>query len=118
MIDIFQDLIKTADTKSAEIQAWKIYEYFVAPGSAYEVSIHHIHRKHVMLGMAEPKKGMFNNIRHSAHETLKVNFETFKQTNQYKLMGKMMRDRKLDIMKLQSGDSAPTTYAGCFGMRK
>ena len=118
MIDIFQDLIKTVDTKSAEIQAWKIYQYFVAPGSAYEVSIHHIHRKHVMLGMAEPKKGMFNNIRHSAHETLKVNFETFKQTNQYKLMGKMMRDRKLDIMKLQSGDSAPTTYSGCFGMRK
>ena len=118
MIDIFQELVSTLDTQPADIQAWKIYQYFVAPGSAYEVSIHHIHRKHVMLGMAEPKKGMFDKIKHSVYETLKVNFETFKQTNQYKLMGKMMRERKLDIIKLQAGDVSTTLYSGCFGMRK
>jgi Regulator of G protein signaling domain len=118
MIDIFQDLVGIGDLDAAEIQAWKIYQFFIAPGSAYEVSVHHVHRKHVMLDMADPGRGTFDRIRNSVHETLKGNFETFKLTDQYVRMGKMMRDRKLDILKLQGGDAGQNVYAGCFGLRK
>ena len=71
-----------------------------------------------MLEMADPDRGTFDRIRYSVHETLKGNFETFKLTDQYVRMGKMMRDRKLDIAKLQGGDVTQTGYSGCFGLRK
>jgi hypothetical protein len=38
-----------------------------------------MHRKHIMLDLAEPQKGMFENLRKSASEMLKVNFDTFAQ---------------------------------------
>ena len=118
MIDIFEELIFNSELKEASKQAWKIYQYFVAPGAAYEVSIHHIHRKHVMLEMAEPKKGMFSRIRHSVYETLHSSFDTFKSTAQYKMLGKLMREQKMVINRLQGGESVgqSATYSGCFGM--
>ena len=120
MIDIYEEMIFKSDVREASKQAWKIYQYFVAPGAAYEVSIHHIHRKHVMVGMAEPKKGMFFHIRQSVRDTLKVNFETFTTTEQYASLGKLMREQKVEIIKLQGGDVSTgiNPYMSCFGMRK
>ena len=118
MISIFEELMTNNDLKDAGKQAWKIYQYFVAPGASFEVSINHIHRKHVMLEMADPKKGMFNRIRISVYNTLKGNFESFMLTEQYAGLGKLMREQKLDISKLQGGDLGQANYVGCFGMRK
>lgn len=119
MIDIFEELMFNSELKDASKQAWKIYQYFVAPGASYEVSIHHIHRKHVMLEMAEPKKGMFSRIRYSVYETLQSSFDTFKTTAQYKMLGQLMREQKMVINRLQGGEvtvGQPTLYSGCFGM--
>mmetsp|Transcript_154 Transcript_154/g.187 ORF Transcript_154/g.187 Transcript_154/m.187 type:complete len:406 (-) Transcript_154:754-1971(-) len=116
MIDIFEDLMTRGEEESsiAGRQAWKIYQYFVAPGSAFEVSIHHIHRKYVMLGLAVPKKGMFHHIRRSVYETLKGFFKAFMQTDTYCSLGQMMRDQKLDLSKFQGGGGSSI---GCFGRK-
>lgn len=118
MIDIYDGYTSTDEFQLAEAQAWKIYQYFVAPGSAFEVSIHHIHRKHVMLGMANPKPGMFDKMRHSVYGTLKVDFERYKLTDQYFKMGKMMREKKVDAMKMEGGEGMASMYSGCFGLQK
>lgn len=122
MISIFEELMINNELSAAGKQAWKIYQYFVAPGAAFEVSINHIHRKHVMLEMAAPTKGMFNRIRTSIYHTLRGNFDSFMLTEQYAGLGKLMREQKLDINKLQgggaNGDVGQSSYVGCFGMRK
>jgi hypothetical protein len=71
-----------------------------------------------MLGMASPQPGMFDRMRHSVYETLKVDFDTYKLTDQYFKMGKMMRDKKLDLMKMQGAEGVTNMYSGCFGLRK
>lgn len=115
MIDIFEDLMmRGEEDMNAGRQAWKIYQYFVAPGSAFEVSIHHIHRKHVSLNMAVCKKGMFHHIRRSVYATLKGFFKSFTQTDAYCSLGQMMRDEKLELSKFQGGDGSSM---GCFGRK-
>ena len=36
-------------------QAWETYRFFVTPGASFEVSIHHLLRKHIMLHMGKQK---------------------------------------------------------------
>ena len=114
MIIIFEELISVLNLFAAGVQAWKIYQYFVAPGAAYEVSIHHIHRKHVMVGMAEPKKGMFDYLYRSSYEMLKVNFETFTSTDQYAGLGRLMREQKVELDHAQR--LGQRNSFGCFGL--
>ena len=109
MVTIFEDHMIKLDLKEAGTQAWKIYQYFVAPGSAYEVSIHHLHRKHIMLGMAEPKKSLFGQLKRSATEMLKANFEVFIQNEQYKKLWILMRQHKIELNSI----SKPSSF-GCF----
>ena len=48
MIEIFKNTFKEAPPptqKEASEHAWNIYKYFVAPGSAFEVSVSHRRRK-------------------------------------------------------------------------
>jgi Regulator of G protein signaling domain len=44
-------------SKDANDMAWTIYGYFVAPESAYEISLSHRRRKEVMLALASPGPG-------------------------------------------------------------
>ena len=119
MIVIYEELMNNLDLKSAGMQAWKIYQYFVAPGSAYEVSIHHVHRKQIMLGMADPKRGMFENLRRSANEILKVSFDSFTVTEQYRHLGLLMRNQKIDLLDIQHfGAIDPYNSFGCFGLSR
>ena len=119
MIVIFEELMKNLDLKGAGIQAWKIYQYFVAPGSAYEVSIHHVYRKQIMLGMADPKQGMFQNLRRSANEILKVSFDSFTLTEQYRHLGLLMRSQKIELGEIQHlGAIDPYSSFGCFGLSR
>jgi hypothetical protein len=39
MIVIFEEHMSTLSLHMAGVQAWKIYQYFVAPGSAFEVCV-------------------------------------------------------------------------------
>jgi Regulator of G protein signaling domain len=119
MIVIFEELMNKLDLRGAGMQAWKIYQYFVAPGSAYEVSIHHVYRKQIMLGMADPKQGMFQNLRRSANEILKVSFDSFTLTEQYRHLGLLMRNQKIELGDIQHcGAIDPYNSFGCFGLSR
>jgi hypothetical protein len=113
MITIFEELMLQPSKVDGSLQAWKIYQFFVAPGSAFEISVHHLDRKRIMLLMAYPKAGMFEHIDHSAREMLKANFDTFSKTDHYKGLGEMMRLKKLNLGK--SGGHVHADMVGCFG---
>ena len=113
MIKIYEELMTLLNLMAAGLQAWKIYQYFVAPGGAYEVSIHCSHRKLIQLGMALPKQGLFKNLYRSAYEMLKVNFSTFARTPEYAGLGKLMRGHKIEVDRVQR--LANSSALGCFG---
>eukprot|EP00596_Hydrurales_sp_CCMP1899_P010973 CAMPEP_0119051112 /NCGR_PEP_ID=MMETSP1177-20130426/72839_1 /TAXON_ID=2985 /ORGANISM="Ochromonas sp, Strain CCMP1899" /LENGTH=129 /DNA_ID=CAMNT_0007030211 /DNA_START=1108 /DNA_END=1497 /DNA_ORIENTATION=+ len=117
MITIFEELMLQASKVEGSIQAWKIYQFFVAPGSAFEVSVHHLDRKRIMLLMGYPKAGMFEHIDNSAREMLKANFDMFSKTEHYKGLGEMMRLKKINLNggKLDSNVQPEMAMAGCFG---
>ena len=112
MITVFDNLVAvTKDSVQVHMQAWRIYKYFVAPGAAFEVSIHHLHRKHAMFQLAQPEKGMFEHVRRSAYGILKLNFENYKKTPSYDSLGKLMLEAKREILRVQS---TKKSSFGCF----
>lgn len=84
MIAIFVELMTAKDIKGAKEEAWKIFRYFVAPGSAFEVSLYSLHKKEVMLALAMPNIHMFDELKKSATTMLTVNFNTFRGTDDYR----------------------------------
>jgi hypothetical protein len=101
MIDHFEELMSAGKTKEAEQQAWTVYQYFVAPGSTYEVSTHYLDRKDVMMGLAEPKRGMFKFVRQSAYFILKINFKLFETSVEYRGLGRIMRAAKIRLNEVE-----------------
>jgi hypothetical protein len=59
MIDYFEELKSAGDDKLADEFSWTIYQYFVAPGSAYEVCTMYSDRKTLMERLAVPRKGIY-----------------------------------------------------------
>jgi hypothetical protein len=106
--------------RDASRQAWKIYQFFVAPGSAFEVSIHYLHRKEVMLSMAKPRQGMFSHIKRSAMTMLRTNFEAYKKTSDYAGLSIFMRKMKEEIesARIQTEKATSNSAYSCFGAGK
>ena len=93
MVEMFE-VIVDADPARAVSQAWNIYRYFVAPGSAYEVSLYSRHKKELMLSLARPHREMFLELKKSAHSMLSVNFNNYQFTEGYAQLATLMRDEK------------------------
>lgn len=87
MIAIFLEHMSAKDIKRAKAQAWNIYRYFVASGSAFEVSLYSLHKKEVMLALAMPNVNMFDELKKSAMMMLMVNFNTYRGTEEYRRLG-------------------------------
>jgi hypothetical protein len=117
MIRIFEDFMNAEQYKEASRQAWKVYQFFVAPGSAYEVSIHYLHRKDVMLSMAKPRVDMFEQIKRSGMTMLRTNFEEYKKTANYGGLSKFMREKKeeLERARITSDKATTNSSLSCFG---
>ena len=92
--------------------ALTIYKYFVAAKSAYEVSLSHFNRKKIMLGLASPDKELFNPVRRSAYDQLKVHFVNFTKTSGYASLGKLMNEAKRDLDREMTTSSSFT----CLGL--
>mmetsp|Transcript_29453 Transcript_29453/g.28168 ORF Transcript_29453/g.28168 Transcript_29453/m.28168 type:complete len:410 (-) Transcript_29453:199-1428(-) len=106
MIDYYDELIKKTETKeeAGEI-AWMIYQYFVAPGSAFEVSTMHADRKILMESLSMLKIGMFSRVRKTAYVVLEVNFVLFQGSKEYNELGLIMRTVKLNMVKAANYNS-------------
>jgi hypothetical protein len=75
-------------------QAWVVYRHFVAPDAPYEVSLHSRHKKEIMISLASPYTGMFDELKKSTYSVLTVNFNAFKFTDEYRQLWKVMRDAR------------------------
>ena len=125
MIAIFEDQMHEDELVEGQATALKIYRYFVAPGSAFEVSLQHAKRKHVMRDIAQPKPHIFEFVRRSAYDQLKIHFEQFLQTPDYAHLSELMRNAKLELTQVQySSGPSPRSGGGghgginCFGAGK
>jgi hypothetical protein len=119
MIDNFEKLKTAGEDKRAEENAWIIYKYFVAPGSAFEVSTLALDRKNLMKQLAQPRGGMFQKVRHSSYTVLRANFELFENSVEFRKLGKIMRYNKIQFDKTEGrcrSRSLPSSEVGCFAM--
>lgn len=64
-------------TPEIEDMAWIVFSYFVAQGSAFEVSVSHKRRKQVMQSLAAPSKQIFYRIDASVTQALKFHHENY-----------------------------------------
>lgn len=63
-------------------------------GAAYIIPINSHDRKQIMLKLAEPKKGMFKDLRLAAYNHLKTDFILFSRTEKYLDLSSDMRELK------------------------
>jgi hypothetical protein len=118
MIAIFQEQMRAGDVVDGQRTALNIYRYFVAPRSAFEVSLHHVKRKQTQYAIAQPKIDTFDHVHHSAYEQLKVHFDQFVQTPEYAQLSEMMRTAKLELSEIQymHGGGMGSKQPSCFGV--
>lgn len=64
MVTLFEERIEAK--QPCQDLAWDIFRYFVAEGSAYEISIEFAKRKAIMLELAKPKHDTFEFVKKSA----------------------------------------------------
>jgi hypothetical protein len=113
MIDFFEELKSKKLDEEADEFAQDIYRYFVAPGSAYEMSIMSKDRKNLMETLAVPKLGMFSRVRATAYVILEVNFVQFRDSDIYRELGRIMRTVKENMVNYAHSNSID---AGCFSV--
>lgn len=90
----FRGVYARGDAEEAEKIAWKIFLYFVAAGSAFEVSLSHIEQKNFMRKLCEPSIEMFDPLEKSAKSVLNQYFEQFKRTEAYSRVAGILRDER------------------------
>lgn len=91
MVTLFEEKI-IAKQPVANI-AWDIYRFFVAEGSAYEISIEYSNRKSIMLQLAKPNIDTFDFVKKSAYAMLKTIYASFKNTNEYGELSHYLRSK-------------------------
>lgn len=110
MIHIFEYHISTKDTAAANHQAWEIYKYFVAPGSAFEVSCSFRVRKEVMLSLSQSSPTDFEKVKRSAILMMNVNLDAFKATPEYAALKSLLRTKK------QQKNAGPSMFSALKGV--
>lgn len=91
-----------AATDAIKAHAWTIYRYFVAPCASLEVSLYSRHKKELMIGLANPKSGLFIELEKSARSMLSVSFNTYRFTEDYRNLYKLMREEKKKGMSMSA----------------
>mmetsp|Transcript_8327 Transcript_8327/g.8491 ORF Transcript_8327/g.8491 Transcript_8327/m.8491 type:complete len:365 (+) Transcript_8327:386-1480(+) len=111
MIIKFEEAINTGQIEKAETYAWTIYRFFIASGSAYEISINYAQKRYLLLHMAIPTPTMFDEVKRSVMALLRTNFESFKATSTYEQLSSKLRSRIVSESMKKSAGSA----FNCFG---
>ena len=107
---------KSSDS-DAEDQAWLIFQYFVAPGSAYEVSgLNEKSRKAIMLKLAHPEFEMFSKLESDIHRLIHHQYLTFSYTKQFaELPDKILQDKPTQH-RLTASTSSKSLKSGRFAL--
>lgn len=91
MIRVFEE--RSAEKLDVSNNAWDIFLYFVAEGSAFEISLDYASRKEIMLGLASANSGIFNAVLRSVVTMLHAHFTTYQTTEEYAHLAAFMRDK-------------------------
>jgi hypothetical protein len=91
MVTLFEELL--AGKQPVADLAWDIYRFFVAEGSAYEISIEFANRKAIMLQLAKPRADTFELVKKSAFSMLKTIYVSFKSTPEYAELAQYVRSK-------------------------
>lgn len=90
------DTATPAQLKAAIIQqAWKIFLFFLAPGSVYEVGTSHKAYQSVCRNLAVPIKDMFSEIESSAMIIVTKEFDSFINTSEYSELLVAVKERQI-----------------------
>jgi hypothetical protein len=108
LIHQFRETLEFRDVEGAEKIAWKIFLFFVAANSAFEVSLSYVEQKKLMRKLCEPSLEMFDPLEKSAKSVLHQYFEEFKKTESYSSIAIILRDER-------SQRGASTSRFGCIG---
>jgi hypothetical protein len=126
-LQVFKSLMGSRD-RIAQQQgvewAWRIYKFFIAPYSAYEISVSDKGRRDIMRQLADPCPDMFDTLERRTMDMLKVHFNSFRNKKEYAALNSVV----LDAMEFQGdesmraghksggGGAAHTRAWGCFGI--
>ncbi len=80
----------------SEEDAWKIYKYFIAPKSPYEISVRGDIRKLIELDLASPKYETFDEVAKSVQLALRLEFAEFKMTKSYMDLSRVARQECIE----------------------
>jgi Regulator of G protein signaling domain len=94
MINIFEEKFGEGNVGVTNDQAWEVYKYFVAPGSAFEVSCSHPVRKRVMLSLGKSSANDFQDVKKSALVMLAVKYESFQSSSTFAGLKQLLRNKK------------------------
>jgi hypothetical protein len=119
-LHVYKSLIDSRD-KGVHQQgvewAWRIYKFFVAAYSAYEISVADKTRREVMRHLADPNINIFDPLERSTMDILKAHFATYRTKKEYAALNHII----LDSMEFQGDHSGAPTKSnqqawGCFGI--
>jgi hypothetical protein len=115
-ISIFKCLFahsnSTGIPPEAEDQAWLIFRFFIAPGSAYEVSgLSYLRRKQITLKLAHPEPDMFKALEKSIYRLVRDQYLTFSSTKSFREIPDKILKQKA---KIQSNDEMHCMHDSCF----
>ena len=91
---IFEEHVTDKNYSEALQLAWNICNYFVLPGSAYEVSLLYANRKEILLSLARPNIFMFAQLKRTAIKSLQADFDFYAITEDYKNLSKFVISKK------------------------
>lgn len=80
--------------KGADDLAWKIYAFFIAPGSAFEVSVSDRRRKQIMTQMASPTEDMFNRLQEQTYTSIGHLLDRFYESKYFTTLPDVIREEQ------------------------
>eukprot|EP00638_Chattonella_subsalsa_P015838 CAMPEP_0117823386 /NCGR_PEP_ID=MMETSP0949-20121206/4249_1 /TAXON_ID=44440 /ORGANISM="Chattonella subsalsa, Strain CCMP2191" /LENGTH=701 /DNA_ID=CAMNT_0005662955 /DNA_START=37 /DNA_END=2139 /DNA_ORIENTATION=+ len=87
-INHFEYYMANEDTSRGKESAFRIYRYFIQPGSTYEVSTTALCRKKVEQSLCRPTIVTFKDIKSSALVVLQADFREYQRTAEYQCLAR------------------------------
>ena len=85
--------------------AWAVYKFFIAPYSAFEISVSHQARREIMRQLADPNINTFDVIERTTMELLRVHYNNFRTKRDFANLGQViLRAHDLADKHSQSND--------------
>lgn len=83
----------------AEDMAWKLFRFFICPGSPFQCSISRRRLKELMQGLAEPNVDMFKMVEKSCHRVIRNIYSAYSFTKEFQNLPEIIRQKRQERMR-------------------